>query len=1077
MKKTTWKKIMSLVLVAALVIGCLQLNAKKVSANVEDTVTIIPGDQGRNPSGQYQLTGFEETNEITQWNDTDVVLVVDLSTSMGEGNRLAQVKAAATNFVNGLLTNGNDKISIGIVSYGTKANVVSGLTKSISELNTKINGQTTSDCSGEHVTGGLQIDGDNGLTNIQDGIKKAEGLFKNNDHEKVIVILSDGEPTIATDANGREVLNQRGYYCYYSEKIGLLTKAEADKAKASGITVYSILFGETSANAQTVMRDYVASEGKYYLSSANAAAIDSVYSTIAQSIQEEIVNVKSGYIIANLANFIAYDEAATNNTSIESVKDESGKVIAIKWNIGELGDTTLPSPSIKFNVTATADELIAAGFQTRTNEAGQTVISVPVTALTNLYYTTSKGDFGPFPVEKFITADFVINQDIVPYTVNYTLDGQANGTPVTGYAYVGDEIPVNTNYLNNDAKYTISYPTDKIAKANSDNELTVAATTNKATVNFYDIDVEATEANEENKAVVEKLVKTITVDYGNAITDTEAVAELRKSYEKRVTSGSAITFTWNENEPWKNAQGEVVALGTASQASYAFFANYGDTATSYKHVIFKDDDGTIFVDGWFKTGDTVDDYPMQPQKAYDEAQYSKYEFIGWYDEDNKKGDFSDVYTVVDDVVYTATYEKVLKQYDVKYVYGNDTFETVTVDYGTKVTDAVADIKDSAETKAKAAATALTNAEDNNKDVYSFTGWDKTFTDEVVKADVVIAAQISATALKDYTVKYYCQMGNDIVYLEGKDQAVKAGDKLAMITPDEVKDGFIFDNDWYEKSGVTVFGGMDIFQDLDIVFVYRPIETGAFTFFKYEETVAANEQLEKIDFTEKTIDSIAAPAGPEKADTATVDYTFNEWVTFITYADMLERTKVEVVVSDDVEREVQLSDVIRPNAAAGTKTEDGEWITFAEYMEKYFAIENRDFFPTYSEKEIKNDPVITPPTNIIIPIITETPEEPTPIPTAEPTPEPTAEPTPVEEEPIVVEEPETPEGDVVEDLEPIDTPQSAPEEEELDVEPIDTPQGDLPKTGVAPSAVFFGIGAACVVFGGAIVLKLRRKEEM
>jgi len=142
--------------------------------------------------------------------------------------------------------------------------------------------------------------------------------------------------------------------------------------------------------------------------------------------------------------------------------------------------------------------------------------------------------------------------------------------------------------------------------------------------------------------------------------------------------------------------------------------------------------------------------------------------------------------------------------------------------------------------------------------------------------------------------------------------------------------------------------------------------------------------------------------------------------------------------------------------------------------------------TYAKKAVQQDPdpvdpivdpVITQPVIIIPPIVTETPEEPTPTPTAEPTPEPTAEPTPVEEEPIVVEEPETPEGDVVEDLEPVDTPQSAPEEEELDVEPIDTPQGDLPKTGVAPSAVFFGIGAACVVFGGAIVLKLRRKEEM
>ena len=109
--------------------------------------------------------------------------------------------------------------------------------------------------------------------------------------------------------------------------------------------------------------------------------------------------------------------------------------------------------------------------------------------------------------------------------------------------------------------------------------------------------------------------------------------------------------------------------------------------------------------------------------------------------------------------------------------------------------------------------------------------------------------------------------------------------------------------------------------------------------------------------------------------------------------------------------------------------------------------------------VKEDPTPTPTA------------DPTPIPTPEPTPEPTEAPTPTPEPEVEVEEPETPEGDV--EIEEIETPEGAPEE--VEVEPIDTPQGDLPKTGVAPAPVFFGIGAACVLFGSVLVIK-RRKEE-
>ena len=132
--------------------------------------------------------------------------------------------------------------------------------------------------------------------------------------------------------------------------------------------------------------------------------------------------------------------------------------------------------------------------------------------------------------------------------------------------------------------------------------------------------------------------------------------------------------------------------------------------------------------------------------------------------------------------------------------------------------------------------------------------------------------------------------------------------------------------------------------------------------------------------------------------------------------------------------------------------------------------------TYLKKGKEKPPIIPVPTPDPTPTPTEIPATPTPTPTETPdTPTPTETPaTPTPEPEIEVEEPETPEGDV--EIDEPETPEGAPEEE-VEVDLIDTPQGDLPQTGVAPASVFFGIGAACVAFGGMIVIKLRRKEEI
>ena len=90
-----------------------------------------------------------------------------------------------------------------------------------------------------------------------------------------------------------------------------------------------------------------------------------------------------------------------------------------------------------------------------------------------------------------------------------------------------------------------------------------------------------------------------------------------------------------------------------------------------------------------------------------------------------------------------------------------------------------------------------------------------------------------------------------------------------------------------------------------------------------------------------------------------------------------------------------------------------------------------------------------------------------------------------EDEIVIDTVETPEGTPTEEepaeeikVDVIETPEGAPEEEDkVELEVIETPQGDvLPQTGVASAAVFYGLGAACIIFGGVTLKKVNRKEE-
>jgi len=140
---------------------------------------------------------------------------------------------------------------------------------------------------------------------------------------------------------------------------------------------------------------------------------------------------------------------------------------------------------------------------------------------------------------------------------------------------------------------------------------------------------------------------------------------------------------------------------------------------TYKFVNF---DGSILKEDKVDYG-TLPNIPANPEKS-GTAEFS-YEFIGWDKE---------VVEVTGDVVYTAQYREVKRQYTYKFVNSDGkVLKSETVDYGTLPT---------APTNPSRPAT--------KEFTYTFSGWDKEIV--AVTGDVVYTAQYTSTKNK-YTYKF------------------------------------------------------------------------------------------------------------------------------------------------------------------------------------------------------------------------------------------------------------------------------------------------------------------------------------
>ena len=285
------KRILSIVLAVLML-----LSVMPVTAMAADRTTVNTAQNGieatktakwvneKEGIAEITITVKGEPPEVST-PEVDAVLVIDLSGSMNDNNKLNDAKAAAKKFVDKFF--GKDapasykkSVRIAVVGYN-------GYAKAYADLTEAKDADALYTLFGSGY-GSLSADGG---TNIQDGIYQAQQILENGrtGAKKVMVVLSDGEPTYSFDANVAHTFGQNEetygvkknnflyvvseidhtdrvgsgsayatgayhyyYYCkddkdvqqyYYVQNHGVGTVSEAYWAKKDGTTIYSIGFG------------------------------------------------------------------------------------------------------------------------------------------------------------------------------------------------------------------------------------------------------------------------------------------------------------------------------------------------------------------------------------------------------------------------------------------------------------------------------------------------------------------------------------------------------------------------------------------------------------------------------------------------------------------------------------------------------------------------------------------------------------------------------------------------------------------------------------------------------------------
>lgn len=346
------------------------------------TAKVVTGDGEDGSSALINLNVNGNSFNIYS-SEKEVVLVLDASGSMSESNKLSNLKSSANKLAEELLKPSNkQKIKVGVVYYAD------GISKKC-DLNTNL--EQVKDCINS-------VEADGG-TNIQLGIKTANGMFSGNTKDKSLIILSDGEPTFYTDENGNRhgagnsdnhedgKIDIKGYWedgHYYNnyydkydktllyrctgftctENVGKKpSEAALEEIANFDGKVYTIGF-MVNEKAKNFLTNLTGNKGKYY-SANNTSDLNSIFTLISEQIDKiatnvqvvdvvpKTFNVNEQYLIDNYGDKTILDGNTYKYGDNLIVSKNDNEETVITWLIGDLKANN--NSSLTFRIDAKED--------------------------------------------------------------------------------------------------------------------------------------------------------------------------------------------------------------------------------------------------------------------------------------------------------------------------------------------------------------------------------------------------------------------------------------------------------------------------------------------------------------------------------------------------------------------------------------------------------------------------------------------------------------------------------------------------------------------------------------------------
>lgn len=306
----------------------IQKTATKIFKNNQDNLVY-----GRHAKVELNVKAHPYNNNVTTYDKLDVVLVLDSSGSMGDYNKLTDLKAAARDLVNTLMTDGTNQV--GVVEFGTNVKRTHKLTTNKNNVNRFINRMSA-----------------DGGTNIQQAIESANTILKDgkrNDAQQIVIILTDGVPTFfnyngtryGTGSSNDSVCVEGGFFgCSKRMKPSEAAKTELDKLKSDNKTsdVYTIVFGDDK-DARDTLAEINPEKEKPLYKNYNVLSGNQLKEMFKSIIEESVGRIGNDSVVTDTIpkefKLTSASKTKLENSGVEVIENSDGST-TLKWTIGNI---------------------------------------------------------------------------------------------------------------------------------------------------------------------------------------------------------------------------------------------------------------------------------------------------------------------------------------------------------------------------------------------------------------------------------------------------------------------------------------------------------------------------------------------------------------------------------------------------------------------------------------------------------------------------------------------------------------------------------------------------------------------